>query len=141
MNYDCESRGYGRHMAKWLLSLEVFDATKHIVSDMFYSLKTTLPPLNNLSITIAKINGKRAVIFTTPEQLEYGILSIDLVYFPETIEVGGHDYDDNGKYMFSARIDDKFWIYEEKFRGGYSISNFGMDMTMPFLEQQKFRIL
>lgn len=38
--------------------------------------------------------------------------------------------------MYAAKVDDTFWFFEERISG--INTSFGMDMTMPFLEQQNW---
>ena len=45
--------------------------------------------------------------------------------------------------MYAAKVDDTFWFFEERISGmpasfGGINTSFGMDMTMPFLEQQNW---
>ena len=59
------------------------------------------------------------------------------------VEKSFHDYDETGKYMYAAKVDDTFWFFEERISGmpasfGGINTSFGMDMTMPFLEQQNW---
>lgn len=150
MKYDCESRDYVKNMLAWLLSLETYDAANHKVGEVYYSITTNLFPIPDLTVTITKINDKRAVIIQLPEAKglikELNLSHLPVIYIPEEVEVSFHDYDKFGKRMFSARVDKIFWIYEERFQGrpaanGGILANFGMDMTMPFLEQQNFEYL
>ena len=65
------------------------------------------------------------------------------VYYPKHVEKSFHDYDETGKYMYAAKVDDTFWFFEERISGmpasfGGINTSFGMDMTMPFLEQQNW---
>ena len=39
--------------------------------------------------------------------------------------------------MYAAKVDDTFWFFEERI-SGMPASFGGMDMTMPFLEQQNW---
>ena len=44
---------------------------------------------------------------------------------------------------YAAKVDDTFWFFEERIGGmpasfGGINTSFGMDMTMPFLEQQNW---
>lgn len=145
MKYDCESRNYTKNVLAWLLSLEAYDATRHRLGEVDYSITTNLLPLPGLVVTITRVNDKRAVMFQLPEVKELNLDAMSLIYIPEEVEVSYHDYE-YGKRMFSARVDKVFWIYEERFLGRSAVSdgvlaNFGMDMTMPFLEQQRFKPL
>lgn len=63
--------------------------------------------------------------------------------YPKHVEKSFHDYDETGKYMYAAKVDDTFWFFEERISGmpasfGGINTSFGMDMTMPFLEQQNW---
>lgn len=146
MKFDYESRNYAKNMLTWLFSLESYNATKHEVGEVYHSITTNLLPLPQLMVTLTEVNGKRAVILQLPAIEGLIPEHTTFIYFPEVVEVSYHDYDEYGKYMFSARVDNKFWFYEERFQGvpaasGGVMTNFGMDMTMPFLDQQDFKVL
>lgn len=34
------------------------------------------------------------------------------VYYPKHVEKSFHDYDETGKYMYAAKVDDTFWFLE-----------------------------
>lgn len=39
------------------------------------------------------------------------------VYYPKHVEKSFHDYDETGKYMYAAKVDDTFWFFEERISG------------------------
>ena len=34
------------------------------------------------------------------------------VYYPKHVEKSFHDYDETGKYMYAAKVDDTFWFFK-----------------------------
>lgn len=134
MKFDYESRNYAKNMLTWLFSLESYDATKHEVGEVYYSITTNLLP--QLMVTLTEVDGKRAVILQLPAIKGLIPEHTIFIYFPEVVEVSYHDY---GKYML---VDNKFWFYEERFQGVPAASGGVMtDFGMPFLDQQDFKVL
>lgn len=135
---NCEDKDYSIRMQEWLYELEPLE-TSRVMGEVYYSILTNLFPLTGLSVYITTVGGKTAIVFQFADQFK--------VYYPTKVEIAFRDYKEgNGKYMFSSRVDDTFWIYEERFSGvpeisGGILANFGMDMTMPFLDQQNFKLL
>lgn len=88
-------------------------------------------------VDLTRVNGKVAVILQYP--------SSSVAHYQSLLSKARrvHDYDETGKYMYAAKVDDTFWFFEERISGmpasfGGINTSFGMDMTMPFLEQQNW---
>lgn len=104
-------------------------------------------------VDLTRVNGKVAVILQYPSSSVAQAMHTKptiKVYYPKHVEKSFHDYDETGKYMYAAKVDDTFWFFEERISGipasfggintsfGIPASFGGMDMSMPFLEQQNW---
>lgn len=143
--FNCESPKYGDNMLEWITSIkENFNADKHEVGESSTFIHTNLRPLKDLVVDVASVNGKRAIIFQYPTSSvakTMGITPIIKVYYPKKVEIASYDYNEYGKAMTTIKVDNLFWAYEEKLQSMGVTSSFGMDMDMPFLDQQHFRVL
>lgn len=143
--FNCESPKYGDNMLEWIKSIkEDFNADKHEVGESSTFIHTTLFPLKGIVVDVTTVNSKRAVIFQYPTSSvakAMGITPIIKVYYPKKVEIASYDYNEHGKAMTTIRVDNLFWAYEEKLQSLGVTASFGMDMDMPFLDQQNFRVL
>ena len=121
--YNIEHKNYAMKVMEWFYSIETdFDPDKHEVGESNYSI---------------------VVILQYPSSSVAQAMHTIKVYYPKHVEKSFHDYDETGKYMYAAKVDDTFWFFEERISGmpasfGGINTSFGMDMTMPFLEQQNW---
>ena len=148
VTFDIESQNYRKNVMKWFYSIETnYNPKQHEVGESHYAIKTNMPPFKDMVIDYTYVNGKSAVVLQYPASSvakARGIKPTIKIYYPKHVEEAFHDYDETGKYMYSAKVDDIFWFYEERFRGlraefGGVITSFGMDMSMPFLSQQDWK--
>lgn len=129
---NINSKDYQEKVENWINELQ--DITSEQISwDSYYTIKVSLPPFKDLVIDITRVNDKPAVVF-------YRRGSFLKAYFYKELKEAFKDYDADGKYMFCANVDNKFWFYEERIQFGHNTCSFGMDMTMPFLTQQNWKV-
>lgn len=125
---------------EWFYSIETdFDPDKHEVGESNYSIIVNTAPFKSMIVDLTRVNGKVAVILQYPSSSVAQAMhtkSTIKVYYPKHVEKSFHDYDETGKYMYAAKVDDTFWFFEERISG--INTSFGMDMSMPFLEQQNW---
>ena len=125
---------------RWFNELPKFEKGKDHVGESYYGIVTNLPPAP-MVVDLTEVNGKTAIIFQYPTSSfakEHNVIPDIRIYYPDKIQTSFRDYD-SGKYMFSAKVDDKFWFFDERIKSSpVQTSMFGMDMTMPFLNQQEW---
>lgn len=145
--YNIEHKNYAMKVMEWFYSIETdFDPDKHEVGESNYSIIVNTAPFKSMIVDLTRVNGKVAVILQYPSSSVAQAMHTKptiKVYYPKHVEKSFHDYDETGKYMYAAKVDDTFWFFEERISGmpasfGGINTSFGMDMTMPFLEQQNW---
>jgi hypothetical protein len=107
------------------------------IGESFYNLKVNYPPFLGVVIDLTNVNNKPVVIFHEKDA------NITRYYCLTKVEMGSKDYDKDGKYMRSFKVDNKFWFYEERIQnaliGNGITCSLGFDMSMPFLMQQDWK--
>lgn len=141
--YNIEHKNYAMKVMEWFYSIETdFDPDKHEVGESNYSIIVNTAPFKSMIVDLTRVNDKVAVILQYPSSAQaMHTKSTIKVYYPKHVEKSFHDYDETGKYMYAAKVDDTFWFFEERISGmpaSFGNTSFGMDMTMPFLEQQNW---
>lgn len=143
--YNIEHKNYAMKVMEWFYSIETdFDPDKHEVGESNYSIVVNTAPFKSMIVDLTRVNGKVAVILQYPSSSVAQAMHTKptiKVYYPKHVEKSFHDYDETGKYMYAAKVDDTFWFFEERISGmpaSFGNTSFGMDMTMPFLEQQNW---
>lgn len=141
MRYNCDSEDYERKVIEWVANLKTFNREEYKIGEIYATIISNTSPVYSL-IHVTKSGDTPIVLFQSTSNAH------DIrVYEANKIEVSFKDYHENhNKRMLSFRVDDKFWMYEERFAGvpvtnGGIIGGFGMDMDMPFLQQQNFKLL
>lgn len=144
---NIEHKNYAMKVMEWFYSIETdFDPDKHKVGESNYSIVVNTAPFKSMIVDLTRVNGKVAVILQYPSSSVAQAMHTKptiKVYYPKHVEKSFHDYDETGNYMYAAKVDDTFWFFGERISGtptsfGGLNTSFGMDMTMPFLEQQNW---
>ena len=95
---------------------------------------TTVP---ELYIKWVVLGDKDAFLFRIP----YDIKEKNRIYYPTKVENALKDYDEDGVFRYTVKVDNKFWYMLERSRMIGEIANFGIDMTPPFLSLQNWKVV
>ena len=119
--YNIEHKNYAMKVMEWFYSIETdFDPDKHEVGESNYSIVVNTAPFKSMIVDLTRVNGKVAVILQYPSSSVAQAMhtkSTIKVYYPKHVEKSFHDYDETGKYMYAAKVDDTFWFFEERISG------------------------
>lgn len=142
MDYQ-ERRAMQKEFIEFLSTLENFtqEYDKDDRDQVFELYEVNFDPFTGLDISLMKIDGKLAIVFDSPRYTTNDPTPLVKVYYPEIVETAL--IESNRRKMVTYRIDNRFWFYREVITSWIHtvIMSFGMDMTMPFLDQQKFEML
>ncbi len=124
---NIEDKNYLKKVSNWIAKLEDFSDIDNL-EESFCTFIVNYPGLKGLVVDVTRYQDRNAIIFYRKD-------SFLKIHFPKKLEWSFKERED--KRIFCIKTD-KYWAYDEQLPFVRTI-NFGMDMTMPFLEEQNWR--